>query len=399
MRIITPIVFFFSLLCQAQWTQLPDFPGTPRDDAAAFTVGGKIYVGTGYAVGWVLMNDWFCYDPATETWTSIASLPADPRQYCTTFTIADTGYVFGGLGPNGALDELWAYHPGTDQWEQKASLPAEPRYACVASWLYTVDAILATGMLASGVPTNEAWKYRSYDDIWSPLAPVPGPARHRAASFDSTGGLAVLGGADSAFNALKDCWRYPGIFQTGEWYAMDSLPEPRWGADGGGSGVHVLACGATTQQQFHTETWWSSNGWTALSPFPNGPRRGGVGSGILGSQQWTSTLYYGLGLDGTLARRNDWWRLDMIVGIEERDPITSFTLFPVPTDLELSVELHPKAIGASIMITTADGRTVHEQKVESSTIVIDTRNYTKGVYGLTVRTPEGVSTQRFVVQH
>src|SRR5262245_53893716 len=83
------------------WTQLPDFPGTERDDATSFTLNGKIYVGTGMEVGWGLTNDWWCFDTSTETWTPIAALPATPRQYCTGFTVADTGYVFGGIDGNG----------------------------------------------------------------------------------------------------------------------------------------------------------------------------------------------------------------------------------------------------------------------------------------------------------
>ena len=93
------------------WEQLPDFPGTPRDDAASFMIGDHIYVGTGMEVGFGLTNDWFRFDMISETWDPIASMPASPRQYCTAFTVDDTGYVFGGIDSTGALNELWAYDP------------------------------------------------------------------------------------------------------------------------------------------------------------------------------------------------------------------------------------------------------------------------------------------------
>ncbi len=109
------------------WQQLPDFPGTARDDAASFVLHGTIYVGTGFEAGFNLTNDWWRFDPNTDTWTAVASMPTTPRQYCTAFTIADTGFVFGGIDAFGAMSELWAYYPDQDVWEQRASLPDEAR--------------------------------------------------------------------------------------------------------------------------------------------------------------------------------------------------------------------------------------------------------------------------------
>lgn len=393
----------FTLLCAwgtvgAQWSQLPDFPGTPRDDAAAFTVAGKIYVGTGREVGFGYTNDWFCFDPAVESWSAISSMPASGRQYCSTFTIADTGFVFGGTGEAGANSELWAYHPETDQWVQKASLPDEARYACVSTWIYYQDALVATGMLASGVPTNEAWKYRSFDDTWEPLSPVPGPARHRAACFESGGGMAILGGADSAFNALNDAWWYPGFFETGEWYASDDLPAPRYGADASGNSVYVLTCGASDGTVFHAETWKQLNGWEAAPVFEGGTRRGGVGAGILGPQLWASAFYFGLGLDGTFARRNDWWRLDVPVGVDEAEPESTFSIFPIPANDVITVQLYPTAGASELIVTTMDGRTVLRDRISATHTLLDLSMMANGSYLLTVSTETGSATQHFVVQ-
>lgn len=401
MRTLLSLLSILSLTANGQtWNQLTDFPGSPRDDAAAFTLDGKIYVGTGYAVGWVLMNDWFCYDPATETWTSIASLPADPRQYCTTFTIADTGYVFGGLGPNGALDELWAYHPGTDQWEQKASLPAEARYACVGIGMMWNDALIATGMLSSGLPTNEAWKYDSQIDSWTATGDVPGPPRHRAACVQgSGGGMLLLGGADSMYVGMRDVWEYPSAFETGTWFERDSIPEPRWGADGSGSSVLVLACGATEQSVFHNDVWGGYDLTDPLPSFPDGVRRGGVAAGISGPQNWAQTFYYGLGLDGDIMRRNDWWRLDITVGIEEKDPINSIQLYPVPTSDQLTITIHPRMIGNELTISAIDGRQFDHVRAGSKTIQLETTSYANGVYTISLQTADGRVTQRFSVQH
>lgn len=396
MRLALPFYLFLASNCCGQWQQLPDFPGTPRDDAASFTIGDKIYVGTGREVGFGYTNDWFCYDIAIDSWTAISSMPTDGRQYCTTFSIADTGYVFGGTGVNGANNELWAYHPEVDQWEQKTSLPGEARYACVGTGYLVSSGIIATGMLASGVPTNETWSYDPTSNAWTEEVPVPGPSRHRAACVQYINTIAVLGGADSMFTALSDAWYYPG----NEWYQYDSLSYPRWGADGSGSYVSIVACGATEQDVFHQNVWQTFGENIPYPDFPAGIRRGGVAAGISsGPSWWGGTFYYGLGLDGTFARRNDWWRLDVPVGIDEQDPFNAFTIYPIPANEMITIELHPNAGSAELIIVAADGRMVLHQRIVANNTTLSTSTIANGTYLITMRTTAGSATQRFVVQH
>ena len=53
MRSLLPFLLLSATVVSAQtWQQLPDFPCTARDDAASFSIGNKIYVGTGMEVGW-----------------------------------------------------------------------------------------------------------------------------------------------------------------------------------------------------------------------------------------------------------------------------------------------------------------------------------------------------------
>lgn len=384
---------FLCVACTAQtWQQLPDFPGTARDDAASFVAGGKIYVGTGFEVGFNLTNDWWCFDPTTEAWSAVAPMPTTGRQYCTGFNIADTGYVFGGLDANGALAELWSYHPDTDQWQQRAPIPAEARYASVAVEGFYTNAIVATGMLASGMPTNEAWKYDTDTDAWQQIAPVPGPSRHRAACFLDDGGMRIVGGADSLFNALSDSWSYPIWFETGLWYTAPALPEPRYGADGSGGHVSILTAGASGSS-FNDDTWllWGAD-WIAIAPFAGGPRRGGVGASGSTAQFWNVEFYYGLGLDSSLQRHNDWWRLVQPVGIAENsalellchpNPVNDLLQLPGtrPNDRMRIVD----AVGREYIIPFAGVRS------------LDVSRLAPGVYSVVVTDSAGrVRTARFV---
>lgn len=363
MRPLLPFLVAFGTTLHAQsWQQLPDFPGTARDDAAAFSIDNKIYVGTGMEVGWGLTNDWWCFDTQAGSWQAIASMPATPRQYCAAFTVNDTGYVFGGIDANGALAELWAYYPLTDQWVQKNSMPAEARYAAAAveGWDY---GIVATGMLASGVPTKEAWKYHPATDTWEQINPVPGPSRHRAAAIQDGGGMLIVGGADSTGTALSDAWSYPVWFETGDYYPHAPLPEPRYEMKGGTNYVMVLVGGADSDTTFHDDAWNGSTGsWTALPPFPGGPRRGGVGAGIDAPNFWSNTFFFGLGLDQGLTRHKDWWRLDFPVGIEEGHG-SRIGLFPNPASSTVTVTWPDPWPTAWVEVSDAMGRTIRREQV------------------------------------
>lgn len=365
------------------WQQLPDFPGTARDDAASFSINGKIYVGTGMEAGWGLTNDWWCFDTQTDTWSAIAAMPATPRQYCAAFTVNDTGYVFGGVDASGALAELWAYYPVTGQWAQKSSLPGEARYAAAAmeGWDY---GFVATGMLASGMPTKEAWKYHPATDSWEQASPVPGPSRHRATAIQGAGGVVILGGADSTGTALGDVWSYPVWFETGTYFPQASLPAPRYEMKGGAEYVSVVVGGADSDSTFHDDAWSGHTGsWANLPPFPGGPRRGAVGAGVEAGNFWGNTFFFGLGLDPGLTRHKDWWRLDYPVEIEEHSS-PRINLFPNPAGNSVTVIWPGPWPQAELQIRDNLGRTVSRQRANSG-MPVDVSGLPPGYYLVVVQ--------------
>lgn len=400
MRLVPLSVLVSAVNLHAQtWTQLPDFPGTARDDAASFTIGNKIYVGTGMDAGFQLTNDWWCFDRTLETWVPIAAMPTTPRQYCTGFTIADTGYVFGGVDANGALDQLWAYHPETDAWEQVASIPGEARYACAAVTGFYWNAIVAAGMLASGSPTNEAWKYHAQTDTWEPIAPVPGPPRHRAACFLGAGGMVIAGGADSSYTALNDVWSYPIWFETGQWYPEAALPSARFAADGSWGNAPTLIGGATGPgvSGAHTNAWrWDETEWHDLPPFAGGPRRGAVSASGPDSP-WITTVYYGTGSDN-IQRYRDWWKLEYAVGMASLDA-PEVSLAPVPADASLQVSSAAPDGWSYWHIWSIDPRPMMQGALVGGSARIPTASLPTGTYVLRLTGLLGTAIKRFTVAH
>lgn len=356
MRSLAAIPLLAWGVCAAQWYQMPDFPGTPRDDAAAFALDDKVYVGTGMEVGWGLTNDWYAFSLITESWAPSASLPASGRQYCSAFKLDnDLGYLFGGVDANGPLNELWSYDAQTNSWIQRAPLPGPGRYACTVL-VFDVQAFVCGGMLEGGIATNEVWRYDRITDAWTQRNPMPGPGRHRAAGMY----LHVIGGADSSFQALDDVQYYDHT--NDEWHTRPPLPEPRFGAS---VGEPMLFCGASSLSENHDTVLLmddNSGNWSsaAIPGFPGGPRKGGVAAALpLGTK--SSAHFFGLGIDGP-TRHNDWWMFFRSTGMAEHGAALT-RVFPNPAGILVAIDLPAHWPHAACIVRDALGRNVREQVV------------------------------------
>lgn len=392
MRLVPLSVLVSAVNLHAQiWSQLPDFPGTARDDAASFTIGNKVYVGTGMDANFQLTNDWYAFDTMTETWDTVAALPGVPRQYCSGFAANGQGYLFGGLSSSGPLNELWRYDPLADTWAQRASLPAAGRYAS-AVLEFSDRVCLATGMMEDGQATNETWSYIFSDDAWTSAAPAPGPARHRATA---TMGL-LIGGADSSYNALSDVHEYWPWTDT--WYPREAIPAARFSADAVQS---ILIGGASTLSELHNTCWMrggSDDEWftSAIPTFPGGLRR----SGVTGEDLFivdAGAIYYGTGSDN-IQRYRDWWKLLYGVGIEATDD-GAFVLAPIPADTELRIELNGTGRWSSWRAWSIDSRIVAEGTLTRASTKILTADLPSGTYLLRLTGIHGTATKRFTVAH
>lgn len=354
------------------WTQLPDFPGTARDDAASFGSWLQVFVGTGMDAGFQLTNDWYVYNP-DGSWQPVAALPASGRQYCNGFTLTDErwGYLFGGLDGTGPLNELWRYDTFLDTWAPMAPLPAPGRYASAV--IVSGDrAFVCGGLLAGGVATNDVWRYDLATDAWSAVAPLPGPARHRSAAMD----LMVIGGADTTYQALNDVYRYDP--DADSWQQLEDLPAPRYGAK---CADRYLFCGASSPTLFHEDVFafqagtWSSS---VLPTFEGGPRKGGVAAVLsVTSESWS--VLFGLGTDGA-ARHTDWWMVEFYTGVEEHAARTT-TVFPDPASNEVTPVLPANWPGGPFIVHDATGRAVLNGTLLNG-LPIDVRHLAPGRYTL-----------------
>ena len=116
------------------WTLKAQIGGKGRAGAPAFAIGNK-----GYVVGGAVTTsaepsrDVWEYDPATDSWSEKTSFPGEARESAVGFALTGKGYYGTGFFYVNdydviALNDFWEYDPATDSWVQKANLPGVARY-------------------------------------------------------------------------------------------------------------------------------------------------------------------------------------------------------------------------------------------------------------------------------
>ncbi|MCY7409985.1 MAG: fibronectin type III domain-containing protein [Chitinophagales bacterium] len=107
------------------WTKKADFLGK-RYLAVGFSIVEKGYIGTG-SDGFMPYNDFYEYNPNTNSWTQKANFGGDSRENAIGFSIGRKGYV--GIGNdfyNPLKQDFWEYDALTNLWSQKANYGGGP---------------------------------------------------------------------------------------------------------------------------------------------------------------------------------------------------------------------------------------------------------------------------------
>ena len=377
------------------WTQLPDFPGIARDDAASFTIADIIYVGTGMDAGFGLTSDWYAFDTGSQTWTTVAPLPASGRQYCATFVIDGIGYLHGGITATGTTAELWSYDPTTGTWTTPISTNAPALYAA-AGYAIGGSGYVASGFDADGQVNELQYGYDPTTGEWtSTWGLVPGSPVHRSAAFVHDGFGYNAGGADISFAAQQSVWRLDP--QMPWWDERAPLPEPRYAGDAVGvpdGGVFIG--GASDGATIHADSWHyqaNENDWSSLPDFGGGVRRGGVIAFAAPNR-----IYYGTGSDNVV-RYADWWMLDLPTGTTGTDEASWGTLSPVPAQDVLNIRIHASSGPCVGTILDASGRLLGRAGLQVGQNRMATAHLQNGTYTLVLQTYGGRKGFRFQVTH
>lgn len=360
---------------QYGWIQKAGFPGPARHRATGATVGNRGYMGLGHvnAVFDILYDDWFEYDPGSDTWTQKASYPGGPRFHAACFVINNIVYVGTGRDINATLhQDFWKYDPVTNSWSSVANFTGSARRGAVG---FTINGY---GYVGTGSGTSSFFRYDPSNNSWSQMQSFPGGGRTSAVGFSINGkGYISTGDAGGPTN---DCWEYDPTLNS--WTQKANLPGlARMEAGGfvlGGKGY--VGTGDDFSSGTNYQDFWcfnpQTNSWTQVTDFGGAARR------YLTCFAIGNRAYAGLGTSGI--NYADLWEFGTISGTEEEIETVSINAWPQPADEQVHLQLSDALSQATIRLYDLNGRMLREETFTGMQYSLARNGLAAGVYYLRI---------------
>ena len=379
------VCFHNNTLAQ-KWVQLPDFPGSKRDDGVGVFVNNTCFFGTGLQEGWSATIDFYALDAQSLSWRSIATMPhTTERQYACAFAGKNCFFVFGGDGIGGALNSLYKYDIAGNNWTAMAPKPGKGLSG--ASCMVFGDSVIIVGGRSNGVSNtnNEVWLYNITTNTWTRKNDFPFGGRWRGNATVLHKKGYYLFGLDSmdryrrelfAYQIGNDTWQQIGYF-------------------GGGAGRTYAAMVAATEQlvvfggkdslnAYYNDTWYyndQTQTWIKDVSLPSFGRKGGMYASD-GRQ-----LFYACGINQSDQRLNESWMTDIpltVKAYEKNDIRVSLMPNPCTTHVTLNVLGIYKNNWHYSILNTNGYEVVAETKLNFSSESIDLGKLMPGLYFLKI---------------
>lgn len=358
------------------WNQKAHFGGSARHRCTSFSIGTKGYLGLGHinAVSNVEYEDFWEYDPATNTWTQKANFGGGLRYHAVGFSVGNKGYVGMGREDDGDYqNDLWEFDPISNTWLQKSNCPGGDRRGSVAFVINNI-AYVGSGEVQGGAVSNEFYAYDAALDSWYPIADFPGMERTSAVAF-SIGSKGYFGTGGLAFGST-DFWEYdPAMNQWTQLADVGTIP--RMEACGFAvNGKGYIGTGDDFSSGTSYADFWeydvAADTWTQIDDFPGISRRY-MTAFVIGNK-----AYAGVGTNGTNFK--DWWEFDKTLAVIETVE-TDFGIYPNPvTDLFTITAKSQGVSNAQFYLFNQAGSLVMTASLKESTTVVSRNQLPASTY-------------------
>ncbi len=185
------------------WVKLSDFEGVSRNDAVAFSIGNRGYIGTGYD-GEIRLSDFWEYIPEGNYWTQKADFPGVARNSAVGFGTDTKGYIGTGYDGTTKLKDFWEFDPASNLWTQKADFAGTARYGSVA---FSINNLGYIGTGYDGNYLKDFYCYHPETDVWEKIISFGGAKRKDAVAFVIGEKAYVTTGIDNG-TFETDLWMY-----------------------------------------------------------------------------------------------------------------------------------------------------------------------------------------------
>lgn len=385
MKIWKLVTAFFVLVhcahAQDFWIQRDSVKGPPKSACVGFSLMGVGYIGTGFDDS-EKKRSLYNYIPFDDDWDQCESMgglsgSGLERSSAVAFVVEPYAYVGLGQGFNPYFNDFWRYDPATDTWMQVANFGGDGRTQAVAFGIGEYG-YAGTGLTSSGL-TNDFWRYDVGNNSWSPAATFPGTARRLAVGF-TMGSKGYVGTGDDG-TPKKDFYMYDPVSDSWTQKA-DFGGTPRSGATGFGMFPRAfLGTGYDNTLSYKKDFWeynyWNDT-WTQRTDFP-GTARSGAASFAIGNSGYVGTGYDGILLDDFY----EYFPAPVSVN-EQEGELLNVRVFPNPAQDKMQITLHDRHDHATLNVFDLNGKCVYQQKVGavhgSLQITVDCKHWKTGTY-------------------
>jgi N-acetylneuraminic acid mutarotase len=168
------------------WTQKADFGGTARESAVGFSIGSKGYVGTGRYGSYdsaSYYKDFWEYDPVANTWAQKVDFGGGARAFAVGFSIGSKGYIGTGYDISNLkfTKDFWEYDPAVNTWTQRIDFAGTERIEGIGFSIGN-KGYIGTGY-DGGAFRNDFWEFDPIKNAWFQKADFGGVARRSAVGF------------------------------------------------------------------------------------------------------------------------------------------------------------------------------------------------------------------------
>jgi N-acetylneuraminic acid mutarotase len=208
------LIDLWSFTTDSGWMQEADFPGPPRSNAAAFSIGNFGYVGTGFD-GVNAFNDFYQYDPQSDSWTRTIGTSGDftKRRGAVAFVYRDKAYIVTGSASGSMARDFWVFDPSQSApWHRLNDITNDNTatfddgYADIerenaVAFINGDSAYITLGR--NGSVLSSTWVYDFARDRWGQRSPYHRQARFGAVAF-TISGRSFVGTGNSGSNTTFD---------------------------------------------------------------------------------------------------------------------------------------------------------------------------------------------------
>lgn len=382
------------------WIKRANYGGPARHRSTAFSIGQKGYLGLGHinSITNILFEDFWEYDPSSNSWTQKANFGGGLRYHAYGFSFNNKGYVGTGRDVTGGYEnDTWEYDPTTNVWTEKANFPGTPRRGAIAFVVDTL-AFVGTGQI-SGSYTNTFYAYAPASDTWytAPTMPAPGRTSSVAFSIDGNGyvGTGNVGGGSTDF------WQYHRATNT--WIQKANVGTTiRQEATGFAvHGYGFIGTGDNYSSGTNYGDFWKydpiANTWVQIEDF-EGAKRRYLSSFVIGDRAYTGT-----GTNGTNFK--DFWEFDFFLSEISREiEANEVIAYPNPANSVLKLDINGVSNNTlkklKLTIFNLKGQIIATNADLASSIQIPVASWENGIYLYRLTYSDHiVKSGKIIVQH